>query len=111
MLVERARREEPVSLLELELQAEVDKFVTAWLHRRRDQAAIHRRLFAGSSLRADLSAEERERYREADRLGAAVCRWLSEARDVRALLDRARMFWRRAGWQRMEQARSLAAWG
>ena len=93
------------------LQAEVDKFVTAWLHRRQEPDVIHRRLFVESALRADLSAAERERYREAGRLGAAVCRWLAQAPDVRGLLDRAREFWRRAGWQRLEQARSLAVWG
>ena len=32
LLVRRATREEPISLLELEAQAEVDKFVTARLH-------------------------------------------------------------------------------
>lgn len=111
MLVERAERGEPVSLLELEVQAEVDKFVTAWLHRRTDRQRIHRRLFEEARLRPDLSPEERGRYREAGRLGAAVCRWLGTAPDVGGLLSRARHWRREAGWRRLERARSLATWG
>lgn len=108
MLIERARRGEPVRLLELEVQAEVDKFVTAWLHHRGQARRIWWQLFEGSRLHTTLSPEERWRYREAGRLAAGVCQWLIDRPDVRAVLQRARRFWRAAGGERLALARGLA---
>lgn len=68
-----------VSLLELEAQAEVDKFAIcalgAWAE---DGAArtLLRRLFDEAGLRQALSADERWRYREASRLARGYCRRL-----------------------------------
>jgi hypothetical protein len=68
----------PVSLLELEAQAEVDKFallsLRAWSGGRgRWAALLHSRLFDDSELRAGLSPAERRRYSEANRLARAFC--------------------------------------
>jgi hypothetical protein len=76
-----AGAERPVSQLELEVQAEVDKFAAAVLHlwgrglRRRAQELCHR-LFRAVSFPAHLSHEERQRYRTANRLGGGYARHL-----------------------------------
>lgn len=105
LLIERARREEPVRMLELELQAEVDKFVTAWLHRRGDGLKLGRRLFRHATLRDGLSAPERWRYREAGRLAEGLCRWLVAQADVAAVLREVRRLWRLSGAGRLAEAR------
>ncbi len=85
-LASRAARGRAVSLLELEVQAEVDKFALLVLHLwrrglRRRSAALRRRLYEGVAYRPHLDPGERERYRLANRLGGGYARWL-EARYV-----------------------------
>jgi hypothetical protein len=68
-----AHHDRETSLFELELQAEVDKFVTTASLLRRQlgrvaTGAVRRALFRGMHLRAGLDAAERRRYREANRL-------------------------------------------
>jgi hypothetical protein len=82
----RAAADRPLSLLELEVQAEVDKFALWVLHlwrrgRRRFSAALRRRLFERVRYRRQLGVEERDRYRTANRIAAGYARWL-EARFV-----------------------------
>jgi len=72
-----ARRE--VTLLELELQAEVDKFVSTVLlareqGRRAVASRLHHLLFERMSLDAELGGEERERYRLANDYAGRFCR-------------------------------------
>jgi hypothetical protein len=67
-----------VSLLELEAQAEVDKFALCLLHRWGDGVGawaeeLLRRLFDRVSYRARLSEAERWRYEEANRLSRNFC--------------------------------------
>jgi hypothetical protein len=65
----RARADRPVSALELELQAEVDKYVTCVLSvvaEPERSPALRRRLFEEFELVDDLEADERERYRVAN---------------------------------------------
>jgi hypothetical protein len=66
----RARRARSVSALELELQAEIDKWVTCLLllmpRGRRATAELRPRLFDGFELAPDLDTEERDRYRAAN---------------------------------------------
>ena len=63
-----AAAERRVSALELELQAEVDKFACCVLLRSATARAIcRRRLFRDVSFADDLSRDERERYRTANR--------------------------------------------
>jgi hypothetical protein len=109
MLVERSRRSEPVRMLELELQAEIDKFVSAWLHHPARARQLLRQLFHDASLRPDLSAVERARYREAGRLAAAYCARLHDLPHPAAVLESVRQFWRWSGHQRLERVRRLAA--
>jgi len=64
-----------LSILELEVQAEVDKFASLALHRwpslqGASARALHARLFRDVSYRPGLGPEERFRYAEANRLAA-----------------------------------------
>lgn len=76
----KASRNECVSLLELELQAEVDKFMAAatLLARQYDRLpdGLHDWLFAAPRFHPDLSVEEVERYDHANRYAARYCRRL-----------------------------------
>jgi hypothetical protein len=70
-----------VSLLELEAQAEVDKFAVCLLHRwgegvRAWAEELLRRLFERVSYRPRLSPQERWRYEEANRLSHHFCQRL-----------------------------------
>ena len=75
-----AVRDKSVSLFELELQAEVDKFVTTGmlLREQGDQDAdrLHAWLFDAPVFAAELGQEERERYRRANRYAGKYCRRL-----------------------------------
>lgn len=71
-------RECRVSLLELELQAEVDKFVTTRFLAEaqgypNSHAALHDRLFSQAEVRGDLGAELSERYCVASEHAARYC--------------------------------------
>lgn len=76
-LVNTAAQGRTVSLLELEAQAEVDKFVSALLHRWADGAGHARELFARLferiGFRSGMSEAEQYRYREANRLAKNYC--------------------------------------
>lgn len=75
-----AARDKHVSLFELELQAEVDKFVTTGRLLReqtgREPEGLHTWLFDAPQLAAELEGPERERYRLANRYAAKYCRHL-----------------------------------
>lgn len=107
LLFRRATREEQVSLLELETQAEVDKFVTARLHVGPDPS-LRRRLFHDARLAEGLGEEERERYHEAGRLADGYCRRLERHRDVSGLLTELRAFYRTSGHARLRMLRRAA---
>jgi hypothetical protein len=78
----RLERDLPVSLLELETQAEVDKYaVTVFLLARQSgamlyPAQVHARLFDRVRFDARLEPHEYERYRTAHRCAARYCRRL-----------------------------------
>ena len=83
----------PVTALELELQAEIDKFIAAMLYADPNQhpkdwlADIHHRLFDGFQWRSDLSSDERERYALASRLASRFCRLLARRLEEAAKTD------------------------
>ncbi|WNG35809.1 hypothetical protein F0U61_20620 [Archangium violaceum] len=77
-VVHTAIHERTVSLLELEAQAEVDKFALCLLHRWGDGVGtwaeeLRRRLFDRVSYRERLTQAERWRYEEANRLSRNFC--------------------------------------
>jgi hypothetical protein len=100
-----AGRERSVSLLELELQAEVDKYASALrllLEQRggRFPGELFDRLFDGVAFLPGLTPSERSRYQEAHRFAARFCRRLEDRflrrRQARpeALLAELRNFYR-----------------
>jgi hypothetical protein len=102
-----AARDKPVSLFELELQAEVDKFVTTGMLLReqtgREPGGLHGWLFDSPTLAAELDAEERERYRRANRYAAKYCSRLAPGTaDGEAVQSELRRFYR------LSQASKLA---
>lgn len=79
-----ASREKRVTELELELQAEVDKFVTfALLHASRNQGRVPRDLldwtFSDFAIRRDLDFERRERYAAASSLASRYCSYVVQS--------------------------------
>lgn len=104
-----------VSLLELELQAEVDKYASALritLAQRggRFPAELFGRLFEGVTFLPHLAEDERRRYEEAHRFGARFCRRLEErflrTRRARpeALLAELRAFYRLGSHAKLRHA-------
>jgi len=102
-LATRAACGRQVSRLELEAQAEVDKFAVLLLalwrrDRRRRSRALRRRLYEQVRYLGHLEVEELDRYREANRLGAGYARWLEgrfvEGADVEGLLRELRQSYR-----------------
>jgi hypothetical protein len=109
-LATRAASGRAVSLLELETQGEVDKFVLLLLHLwrrglRRTSPALRRRLFERVRYHAHLEFEELERYREANRLGGGYARWLEgrfvEDADIDGLLRELRASYRLGGGEKL----------
>jgi len=88
-----------VSQLELELQAEVDKYACCLLLAGRDPA-LRRRLYGDVQFADDLDPEERARYQaanaEADRYAAALDRRFVQTDRTDALLAELRRFYRMA---------------
>jgi len=81
----RAQAGRPVSALELEIQAEVDKFVASWLllaeqgvPLERTARQLIRRLFAEYELRDEVTPEESDRYHVASRVAQRFCGRLAE---------------------------------
>jgi hypothetical protein len=96
-----AQTERAVSALELELQAEVDKYVTCLLlggHGHRESAAWRRRLYDDVTYEPDLDAAERDRYRAANDgardFTASLERRFVARRRVVDMLDELRHFYR-----------------
>jgi hypothetical protein len=78
-----AGHDRPVSLLELELQAEVDKYVASlWLLRAQDPSRfpveLHRVLFERARVDPDLAGERLGLYRRANQYAARFCRRLGQ---------------------------------
>lgn len=82
-LIWSAERRREVSLLELELQAEVDKYASAVLlllqqSQGRFPRDLHARLFHRVAFATGLQEEHRTRYHEANRQAAYFCRVIDE---------------------------------
>lgn len=76
-----ARKNRRISLLELEMQAEIDKFVSSLflaLHQQDTELAenMHRRLFEEVSFNPDLTEDQLERYSTANNYAARFCHGL-----------------------------------
>lgn len=100
-LVWSATHARQVTQLELELQAEVDKYVTAAMLREEqgtDDADLHETLFEAVSFDPALDAETGARYRTANHYAAKYCRGLARRHRGRhhdpACLNELRRFYR-----------------
>jgi len=96
-----ATRERVVTALELELQAEVDKYITCLLLLAPEpdvSAALRRRLFHDIDYEPDLAADERDRYRAANDNAQRYAAWLEAEfvapRRIPEMLDELRRFYR-----------------
>jgi hypothetical protein len=96
-----ARVDRRVSQLELELQAEVDKYVTCLLVGAPEPAAstsLRRRLFGDPEYEPDLDGDEHARYRAANDNAHRYAAWLESTfvarRRIPEMLDELRRFYR-----------------
>jgi hypothetical protein len=102
-LLDRARTRRPTTLLEMELQAEVDKFVTTYFARLDARVGLSttrllQRLFVDCELTVRACPLETQRYRAANRMAHRYCAYLQsrylERGQVEPLLSEVRRFWR-----------------
>ena len=117
-VLSRARRDRPMTQLELELQGEIDKYLVVLFFRGlEDEGAVSERLrqllFERYELTAGLSVESSERYHEASRLANRYCGWL-EARYLghrrrEALQRETRRFWRLGQREKLETIAGLSS--
>jgi hypothetical protein len=96
-----ARAERPVTQLELELQAEVDKYVTCLLvtdAEPRVSRELRERLFGEPCYELDLDGDERARYRAANDNAHRYAAWLEQVfvapRKIPEMLGELRRFYR-----------------
>lgn len=116
-MVHRAQQERPVSAVELELQAEVDKYLVAllvsWNQRGEPPDDLRARLFQRIAFAGDLSREERERYELANSAAGSYAASLEErflrVRAVDEMLAEARRFYRKGLAEKLEHINALAA--
>ena len=114
-VVHNAVADRRVTLLEMELQAEVDKFVSTVLlakeqGRRTVMSRLHHLLFERMSLDDELEGEERERYRLANDYAGRYCRrigdYLHDAGEE--ILSELRRFYRYSQGQKISHIHARA---
>lgn len=108
LLTWRAQRDLQVSRLEMELQAEVDKFLVGLIAQVADADELIDQLFVRARLRDDLDPDDARRYRDASELAHAYCRSLPQRPDEHAMRD-LRRFWRFGQRAKVAHIASLAA--
>jgi hypothetical protein len=116
-LVHRAQQDRPVSAVELELQAEVDKYLVAllvsWNQTGEPPADLRERLFANIRFAGDLSRDERERYElansAADEYAASLEERFVRTHAVDDMLGEVRRFYRKGLAEKLEYISQLAA--
>jgi hypothetical protein len=107
LLIERARTELPATQLELEIQAEVDKFALLArdpevndAHGRR----LHRWLFEAGHFLHPADSEAGQRYRHANDVAARLCARLDLVRDVPSSQALLRRFYRSGQTEKLRLA-------
>lgn len=109
----KAAGDRTLSLFELELQGEIDKFVTTMLlatqqANQRLSRNLHGLLFDNVSFRDDLSDEQADRYRDANDYAARYCYALRQQlqQDESAALHKLRAFYRMQTGDKVSHIRS-----
>lgn len=113
----RARQERPVSAVELELQAEIDKYLVvllvAWKQEGQPPRRLRERLFQAIRFHGDLSDEERDRYQLANQAADRYAESLEERyihqRSLEPLLAEVRQFYRKGLSEKLGYIEKLAA--
>jgi hypothetical protein len=109
-VAERARTNLPATRLELELQAEVDKFVLLTLSRgrlnRREVRSLHGHLYERVRFLHPEDSEDGERYRLANGLAARFVARLVEAGDPWSVVRTLRRFYRSGQADKIHLARA-----
>ncbi|GMR17179.1 MAG: hypothetical protein BMS9Abin32_240 [Gammaproteobacteria bacterium] len=110
-----AARDRQVTLLELEMQAEVDKYFAIWLLALSQRGCgfahrLHGWLFDEVSFKAQLDDVQQERYRAANDLAARFCHGLRRRmqRDRRAGMRELRRFYRLSQGGKISHIRTQA---
>lgn len=116
VLDHHSQHDVPLTVLEMEIQAEVDKFILARIHsmdqiqERQDLQHLHQQLFSAFEIRESASPIEQERYRFASEAAARFCRSLDqeffEVETIHwpTLLDHLRRFFRSPLQGKLRQA-------
>ncbi len=115
-VVHRARSDRPVSAVELELQAEVDKYVilllVGWDQTGEPPKDLRRRLFSRVAYASDLSSEERDRYRlansAADEYTHSLEQRFVKPRAIEGFLDELRRFYRKGLADKLDHIKQAA---
>ena len=114
-LVWSAGRDKAVTLLELEMQAEVDKFISTWLMAQHQDACdfadrLHGWLFDQVSFKPELTEDQHERYRTANDYAARFCHGLVQRlRDnCESTLHELRRFYRLTQTDKISHIRAQA---
>lgn len=109
----KAASDRTLSLFELELQGEIDKFVTTMLiamaqANNRLSRNLHGLLFDNVSFRADLSEQQADRYYDANDYAARYCYGLRHQlqQDAAGALDQLRAFYRLQSGDKVSHIRS-----
>ena len=110
-----AARDRSVTLLELEMQAEVDKYVSTWLLANSQDGCdfahrLHSWLFEKVSFNPDLTEEQIERYQTANDFAARFCHGLMQRmqQNRRAGMRELRRFYRLSQTDMISHIRSQA---
>ena len=92
-LIWSAKNNRPVSMLDIELQGEIDKFLLASIYFSKEKN-LFSRIFEWVTYHEGLTAPYRHRYEKANRLGGKFCRSLGNLKAKRDALTRLRIFYR-----------------
>jgi hypothetical protein len=108
-----AGHDRSVSLLELEMQAEVDKYIASvWLLRTQDPGRypteLHRLLFSRAQVDPRLAGDRQQLYRDASGYAARFCRRLERQLRARALPARTDALRELRQFYRLSRERKLA---
>lgn len=112
-LLWHAHNDRQIRPVELELQAEIDKYMllTGGGLCSAERRSLHRRLFANSRLISEQGSALYDRYRTASQLASHYCQWLDarfiEEDDMNALQQELARFYRLSGRAKFEHIQRL----
>ncbi|MFK7891500.1 MAG: hypothetical protein AB8B63_11855 [Granulosicoccus sp.] len=110
-LLWHAHNDRQIRPVDLELQAEVDKFMLLLNQQQTQPKQLHRQLFSECRLTPASDSPVFDRYKTANNLAARYCAWLSdnfiEADDTAGMDRELARFYRRSGYAKFEYINDL----